>query len=533
MALSLENRYLYRAEPGARHPAIIIIFFVCWFSAVCFLALHHVVWRDEVRALSLALTGTNLFSMVQAVHGEGHPLVWYLLLRASHSVYPHPWVLQIVALAISSAAVLIFLFRSPFNNLTVGLVLFSYFSLYEYSVMGRNYGISMLLMFIFAALYERYRDRGIVLGSVLFLLANTNAHSALLACAFMLFWLSDILLYRTGVEKKANLRMFALNGGIVAIGIIACGLTIFPTFNDAAQMTLTHSALWKRLFQVVFLPGDQFQTLTVGMGTDGHNIRRIAFSILLLGSTLALLRRPSALIAALFALWGMSFFFEFIYVGFYRHTALFVTFLISLYWIVRLREEPQRFPGASKTLNTVVASGLCCFFLLLSMQVGLSAKTLKWYSRGIPESGSRGLATLISQHPELRDAVIIADPDYLLEPLPYYLSNPTYFLRGQRFGHVVAFTRHARINLSLDDILLNARQLSLQTHEPVIILLAKQLHPYDHAESKREGYNWKLDLTPTQVRTFLKATKKLASFELVSSDEAYDVYLLKEHSKSP
>src|SRR5262245_41501035 len=54
--------------------------FILWFTLVIFMAWHHTFWRDEVRALSLALEGDSFVEMLTSLHGEGHPAVWYLLL---------------------------------------------------------------------------------------------------------------------------------------------------------------------------------------------------------------------------------------------------------------------------------------------------------------------------------------------------------------------------------------------------------------------------------------------------------------------
>jgi hypothetical protein len=40
--------------------------------------------------------------------------------------------------------------------------------------MARNYGIGMLILFALAIAYQRWRGRGVALGALLFLLANTN-----------------------------------------------------------------------------------------------------------------------------------------------------------------------------------------------------------------------------------------------------------------------------------------------------------------------------------------------------------------------
>src|SRR5437868_3283871 len=59
--------------------------FAAWLGLIAWLCFNHVFWRDEIRALSLALSGNGVVEMLRNVHGEGHPALWYLILRGGHS----------------------------------------------------------------------------------------------------------------------------------------------------------------------------------------------------------------------------------------------------------------------------------------------------------------------------------------------------------------------------------------------------------------------------------------------------------------
>jgi hypothetical protein len=100
-------------------------------------------------------------------------------------------------------------------------------------------------------------------------------------------------------------------------------------------------------------------------------------------------------------------------------------------------------------------------------------------------------------------------------------------MREHRFGDIVHFTRSATLNLSLDDILNQARELHANTGKPVIILLHERLDPTDPPQVIPEAYDWTLTTTPDQVRRFLSSTRLIKSFGRVSdNDETYDVYVL-------
>ena len=153
--------------------------------------LHHEFWRDEVRALSLALDADGLFSIPTTIHGEGHPALWYLLLRASYDIFGTKAVLPLLNLFIAAAAVVIFLWWAPFALWWKALFVFSAIAVYEYSVMARNYSIVMLLMFVYAAIYTAPRRSPAWLVLVLFLLTQTHIIAMLLVPFYLFIWFGD------------------------------------------------------------------------------------------------------------------------------------------------------------------------------------------------------------------------------------------------------------------------------------------------------------------------------------------------------
>src|SRR5947208_8323685 len=129
-----------------------------WLVFVIWLLSRHTFWRDEVRAFSLALSGSNVVEMLRNVHGEGHPALWYLILRGGHDIFPYREVLPVAGALIGIAAMAVFAFFSPFRTIIVAAVLFSFYGAFEFVVVARNYGISALVMFVLAALYSRMRN---------------------------------------------------------------------------------------------------------------------------------------------------------------------------------------------------------------------------------------------------------------------------------------------------------------------------------------------------------------------------------------
>src|SRR4051794_26845182 len=123
-----------------------------WSLVVAVTIAQHEFWRDEIRALSLAMDANSLPHLKALLQNEGHPMLWHVLLYAGYRLTGSKLVLPAISALICAAAVSIFVWRAPFPLWFRALFVFGGLPLYEYSVMARNYGISMLLSFVFARL---------------------------------------------------------------------------------------------------------------------------------------------------------------------------------------------------------------------------------------------------------------------------------------------------------------------------------------------------------------------------------------------
>jgi hypothetical protein len=112
----IDSKSILRRYTGCHRRAIALAMFVAWLAVVSFLSYTHLVWRDEVKARSIALQGDTAWAMVTQLRWEGHPAVWYLLLRAAHILVPRPEIMLLVSLIVVATAVLILVLRSAFSR---------------------------------------------------------------------------------------------------------------------------------------------------------------------------------------------------------------------------------------------------------------------------------------------------------------------------------------------------------------------------------------------------------------------------------
>src|SRR3954452_24818252 len=95
---------------SARERTMRILLYAGWFALTLLLVFRHAFWRDEVRGLSIALSGDSLPDMLRVLHGEGHPALWYLLLRGAHALVPVREVLPAMAFIVAAAAMALLVF---------------------------------------------------------------------------------------------------------------------------------------------------------------------------------------------------------------------------------------------------------------------------------------------------------------------------------------------------------------------------------------------------------------------------------------
>lgn len=496
---------------------------LAWLAIVVFQMQTHTMWRDEVRALSMALDGNTVFDMIRTLHGEGHPAIWYLLLHAFYMLTGSVEVLPAVAFVVAACTMAILVLYSPFPRLVIwGLVLGSLLN-YEYVVMARNYGISVLLMFLLAVVWKTQRGGRFLPGFLLLLLANTNVIGAMMVGAFLLFWLAE-LWDEQGLAWNSRSRAFAMNAALATIGVILCGVTILPTFNDAATRDLANaSPVWVAVKALVNPAATSLSTLT------GVAIPNIASNLLLFALPVGLVARRSAFLSALAALAVSSLFFAIAAPGAQRHAGIFFFYCVTLYWISW--EDIRRALSSSannKIIRLLTQAGLvgCVVLVELMAAIGIY-QAVGRIARITPvESRSADLGRLITSREDLTHATILADPDYMVEALPYYIDNPLYLLRSHRIGRIVIFSRAGQLTATLGEILDAGRELRKASGRPVVILLAHRLDQIVPGQVYKEGYNWSFRASAEEIKNFTLSAKLLARFDPASTDETYDVYVL-------
>jgi hypothetical protein len=484
-----------------------------WIAVTILLAVKHVPWRDEGRAWSLMLMGKSWPDMFRTVQGEGHPYLWYVLLRAGWGVFGSPEVLRVTGLVIGMAACALLILKGPFRIGMLALLVFSMHLGFEFTVLARNYGISALIMLVIAASWPRIRDN-IWLGVLLLLLCNTNVPSVFVAGSFAFYRMLE-LWQETRHLKAAEWRRWLLNVALLLVGTFLCFIAVYPPANDAASATGSAPLTIPNLLGALFTAERSF--MSIGLGGAS-----LFGSLIVLFSLLLFLDRPKALATAVLALVTLKLFFFFVYPGFYRHSSLFFIFMIGLAWI----EAGKGWVREWKTedVRPALLLGTTAFTVLMAAQTGrYLADPITNLVQNRPYSHAVDLAQIMSR-PELRGSMLMIDPDSMGESVVYQTGRPYWLIRRDRLATLTPFSSAGDKRLTLDRLLQQAEAVKVKTGRPVVIALALDLGKTRSGAYDMMYRDYTL-LTPDSVDRFKVATRKVASLRHASGDENYDVYV--------
>ncbi len=180
------------------------------------LLVTHEPWRDEAQAWLLA-RDAGLWPLLSYLAGqEGSPVLWHLL-NMPLARLEMPYASQrILNFAFALGAACLILWRAPFPPwIRVGLVL-SYLLSFEYGAIARSYALGAFLLFLVLSLHGARRERPLLYGAAIGLLANANVFALLLAAALGLEWLVATMRGRAAARRALSGLAVAAAGGLLA-----------------------------------------------------------------------------------------------------------------------------------------------------------------------------------------------------------------------------------------------------------------------------------------------------------------------------
>ena len=194
----------------------------------------HTFWRDETEVWLIARASGTVRELLHNIRYEGHPPLWYLvqwgLTRFTTNV---EWMkLPNFLAAVAAAAMLLTARRLPLWA-RLGIV-FSYYMVFEYGVIARNYMIGIVFLVAAARLMTRRARQSVAVPFLLSLAALTSLPALVVATGMG-------ALYLWFVWRARGDSFLAALGGVRIAGILlytVCALLAAATIRPPADSGL-------------------------------------------------------------------------------------------------------------------------------------------------------------------------------------------------------------------------------------------------------------------------------------------------------
>lgn len=162
---------------------------VLYTTTVAYAIPYHEPFVDEAQAWQLARSLSLPALFEKYIRYEGSPGLWHFLLwiliRLHISYAGLHWICGLIAIAATS----LFIFKSPFPRYLKLSLPFTYFLIFQYAIIARNYVLAPLLLYSIAICWKK---RPIFIALLLGLLANVALHASVisggLAIAYCICW---------------------------------------------------------------------------------------------------------------------------------------------------------------------------------------------------------------------------------------------------------------------------------------------------------------------------------------------------------
>jgi hypothetical protein len=354
---------------------LLIIYFITLVIGI----LNHEQWRDEAEDW-MTVRDINIVDLFNWwIPQGGHPPIWYIILlplgKAGLPFITINW----TCLVIMTVSMYLMLFRTHFPLVLKICTLFSYYFLYEYGVIARNYCVIILFAFCILSLYPRRFDRPWLYALSLVGLFNTHIMVFVFSGSLVLLYAYEVYQYRR-VEWKKYLGPLLL---VAAGSIYIIPYLILPGIGARSNLMVIpdHFAQFSSVVNNAFLTGAN-ATLSL---------------LLFLVLVILLAGRPKAMFV--FAVGGgaLLYILSYRFKGHMRHDAILLVIMLCCYGIAQnysYRNVEDK-KGGVLNIDRRIFAGQILLALILFYQMGFGAiKTELEYNF----SGGKDAATFIMEN---------------------------------------------------------------------------------------------------------------------------------------
>lgn len=462
---------------------------------------HHEMWRDEFEIFMIMRDIPDFFALFPDIRPL--PNLYLALVYAVVKLCPYPAVFQMFHLLIITIAVFIFNKYSPFNYYQKILFTLSYFVLFEYGIISREYSMALLLLFLSVFLITRRKQNYILISCSLFLLANHHLYGVFMSLS-LLIYIGLHLKNRAGSFSSQEKKQLIISSVLLIITslVLAVQYVVLIKFNrysaifGQAPYFMTLRSIWNVFFPLPDIAGMHFWNtnyLSFPIYYSKHsavsqfittvNIAAVSLSVFILLLSISILSKKLPVLITFIINCALQLtFLQYLSVFFIRYQGMLFIIFIYHYWLLSYSDEKLFWPSSYKLADFFSKSvfiparkfggPLITFILLIQFCVGLL-----FYIQDIryPFSASSAAAKYIKEQ-KLNDNIIVGYFDYAMQPISAHLNQKIFYPQTGEFQtHVVWLNRNRKEIISQDEILESATRLLYKNKKNVLLILNSPL----------------------------------------------------------
>ncbi|MEN9522794.1 MAG: hypothetical protein RL065_1171 [Bacteroidota bacterium] len=444
--------------------------------------IHHEPWRDELQAFSLVRNSTSIHQLIDWVRYEGHPLGWYIFQKIIYHFNTSFTSIKIMQWLFASTGLLLFIWKAPFPVYYRVVISFSYFFMYEYAAIARNYGIALPFYFLLCMYFNK---KNYLLYAFLILIAmQFSLYSFIIALSIGIFY---FLHHRFHKNIFYYLAIFISTIGIVLFKYVVAppddigtspGWNINPDNYTAAISVIANSFFPIFKFNFHFWNSSIFETF---LNYNFSQAVQFIISIFLIFWLIKIYRNNLTVFYIFFtALSIMLFFIAAKYHGSIRHHGHIYILLLMCFWIYNITRSNlyHRFNFSEKAKKWVLIFPekylQKVFFLILFFQMLGSAQAF-YFENKYPFSASLQAVNFIQK--KHQNSPIIGYSDDACTSVAIQLNRKFYHANTNSFREHLIFNNQ-RVDIMYDTLLARTNRF-FSIHPNGILLLSKSNSTYN------------------------------------------------------
>ncbi len=468
------------------------------FAAVAGIGMYsHEMWRDEFEVFMELRDTPNFFALFPNV--QPLPNLYLTLLYFVVKLWPSPASFQIFHLLVITLGVFIFNKYSRLLYHQKILFTFSYFILFEYGIISREYSTLLLLLFLSIFLITRRKQNFFSIAFSLLLLANHHLYGVFISVSILTYIGFHITNWIGELAPKRK-RQLLISGVLLLTGFIYIVpqyilLAKFNRFSGVfgqAPYFMTLRSIWNAFFPIPNTSGIHFWNTNVfpfpllyskhavaSEFISTGNVFAAAVSILiLLAGIIIFSEKIPVMMVFLINIALQIMFLQYLSVFFIRYQGpLFMIFIYS-YWLFlhpeeklitsRLNRPPTFLAGSIFVSIKKLASPLVTGILFVQFCAGCFGyiQDLRY-----PFTASYEAAKYIKEQ-KLDNNVMVGYVDYVAQAISGHLGQKIYYPQAGSFQtHVAWLNKNRRENMPLDEVLDHAIRMHLKYKRNVLLIL--------------------------------------------------------------